>query len=291
MNYFDYLNLWIDTYKKRTLKASTYTNYRHQFAHLTPLFAQKTAEITVFDCQAVINTMIDKGLSLSAVKHVITILRQSFNKAVQLGFRSDNPALFLEYQRSASQRVTALNDIEVAQLLKYVGRSFYGSAFLFLLSSGLRAGELIELRYSDFDVKNSIFTVSRSNYRGHITTTKTIAGERVIPLNSALVRLIDCKRSDNGLVFTNTAGGPIDYGCFLKAWHRLQVICGYQTRYGLHAFRHTFATRLLRLGVDPKTISELLGHSDVRVTLNVYCDGDLGLKRSAMTALSEVVRL
>lgn len=285
MLYKDFLQQWLDVYKRRQLKHSTFNNYLYQLKHLQSLFDADTADISIFDCQNVINTMADNGLSLSAIKHVSTILKQSMNKAVQLGIRPDNPAVCLEFPRLGCEKVQSLNDIEIAQLLYYRRECVYSDVFLFLLNSGLRVGEVLELRYTDIDFDDGMIFISRSNYRGEVTEPKTTASNRSLPLNEELRRILHRVRTKKGLVFRNTRGGPIDYGCLLKAWHRLQEICGYRNRYGLHIFRHTFATRLLRNGVDVKTISALLGHSNVTVTLNVYCDSDIGLMRGAMESL------
>lgn len=285
MKYVDFLAQWLETYKKRQLKSSTYTNYCYNLRHLQPLYDKKVQQITAFDVQKIVNAMADKGLSQSTVKHVITLLNQSMNKAIQLGYRADNPALCLDLPRFERERVESLNDIEIAQLLYHRSECIYSDVFLFLLNSGLRVGELLALKYSDINFQDGFINIARSSYRGTVTTPKTSAGRRSIPLNDELRRILRRTRTRKGLIFRNTNGSIIDYGCLLKSWHRLQSVCGYRRRYGLHVFRHTFATRLLRNHVDVKTISALLGHANVNVTLNVYCDADVGLMQSAMESL------
>lgn len=276
MNYGEYFDKWLETYKKRAVKNSTFKNYQENSKHLQPLRSVEIDKLTAFDCQSVINSMVDSNLSTSTIKHTLTLLRQSLEKAVQLGYCLQNPCYHIELPRQARQRVTALSEFEITQLFKYGTNDIYFYAFKFLLYSGLRVGELFALEHEDIDRESGTININKSYYRGELTTTKTDTSSRIIPLTPELDKIIRQNQTKKGLVFRSTKGGYINYGSFLKSWHRLQEKCNLKNRYGLHVLRHTYATALLRGGADVKSIAALLGHSSCQITLDVYCDVDIG---------------
>lgn len=287
MLFGDFMRNWFETYKKRRIKGSTYVAYGYAAKHLLPLCECEISDITVFDVQNIVNSMYDAGLSLSTLKHTVTLARQVFEKAVQLGVVTSNPCLYLELPRYAnSVGVSAMSEFETFQIF---GRAdlncYYSNVFRFLLYSGLRAGELIALTHDDINREGEYISINKSCYNGVVTTTKTVTSIRIIPLTNKLVKILNANKTRAGIVFRNTKGGYINYRSLLKAWHRLQERAGLKESYGLHALRHTYATQLLRSGVDVKCISSLLGHAGVGITLDVYCDVDLRDLRNAVEHL------
>ena len=127
---------------------------------------------------------------------------------------------------------------------------------------------------------------------------KTLLNKQMMYVNSkrvkAIQRLEAGKRvkpwEDSGLVFCTLSGKPMDERNILSAYHRILKAAGLNTR-GLHTLRHTFATRALAKGMDVRTLSEILGHTNVSLTLNLYCHSDLNRKREMMNLMDDVLSM
>lgn len=169
------------------------------------------------------------------------------------------------------------------------GKRIYriGEIIIFLLNVGLRIGEALALEWSDIDFdkkyvkirKNVVFVKvrdeSNSSYNYHIVeqnAPKTKSGNRIVPLNSAALKALKSLYAINGkhkYVFSTSNGNRV-YPRNVDRMFRsvLKKCCIKPT--GVHTLRHTFASRLFAKGVDVKTVSELLGHSEVSITYDTY---------------------
>ncbi len=144
----------------------------------------------------------------------------------------------------------------------------YATLVLFLAVTGLRVGEAVGIKWSDFD--SEILHVQRRIYERREGTTKTEESDRYIPIPSALLERMTALRKDGEWVFQSRNGTPLDPknagNRYLRpAVRKLGIALG-----GWHDFRHTLATQLLKQRHSTKMVSELLGHSDVKTTLEIY---------------------
>lgn len=282
--------LWLEhyllTFKRDKVKDSTLKYYEYRFKSLSPLYDIELSVLSIFDIQNLVNALHSAGLSYSTVKGTYSLLEQSLNKAVSCKLISFNPCIGVELPKKDKHEIDSLSEFEIRQLLVCNSRNFYYPVFLFLLHSGLRAGELIALEWDNIDFKSGVIHICSNYYRGELSTPKTEQGERDIPLTRSLLNLLP-DRSDRrgGLVFRNSFSCRIDYHILLRSWYRQQESANFKNRYGLHALRHTFATNLIHNGADVKTVSLLLGHKDVQTTLNFYCHSSLEEKRKVISLL------
>lgn len=168
--------------------------------------------------------------------------------------------------------------------------------------TGIRLGELCALKWSDFDLEagtmSIIRTVSRirnsrpdgSKTRLYVGTPKSRTSLRKIPLPVFLIRLLEEQypgpAGENRYVLSNKEE-PIDPRAYQRLYKGLLTNVGVKDR-KFHAIRHTFATRALELGVDIKTLSEILGHSSVSITLNIYAHSLMEQKRVAIEKFNEM---
>ena len=167
----------------------------------------------------------------------------------------------------------------------YVHKYWY--VYLLLANTGMRVGELLYLKWENVDLAARTITVEGNRERVRdlesgkfITleqdTAKTAAGTRVVPINETalqvLKELAESRGSTTGHVVLSTKGKPVDGYEITTSFYRLLKRCGVEKkkRHGVHSLRHTFATRLIEQGAPIKIVSELLGHSSVAITLNVY---------------------
>jgi len=170
---------------------------------------------------------------------------------------------------------------------------------LLSLYAGLRIGEVCALEWEDLDLENRLIhvrkTVSRVSGTGGntarsalvIAQPKTIASFRDIPICSWLVPVLkqvhDMQRSS---FVASSRAGFVSPRTFDYRYHKLLRTAGIQT-INYHALRHTFATRCIEAGIDVKTLSELLGHTDASITLNTYVHSSMERKRDQLELLCQ----
>lgn len=168
-------------------------------------------------------------------------------------------------------------------------------AILLCLYAGLRLGELCALRWTDIDFKGKVLTIDRTVQRlavlGHMTKTilletnpKSESSRRTIPLTSELLEILSGFKEEAPYVFGREK--PLDPRTMQYRFKKILKEVGIDDR-TFHALRHTFATNCVENGMDVKTLSELLGHFDVKLTLNRYVHPTMDSKRKQIGALSD----
>ena len=196
-----------------------------------------------------------------------------------------------------------LSIAEVASLLEATKKSRYAPLLRLLVATGLRRGEALALRWSDVDLTNGLLrvrgTLSRANGHLVISEPKTERSRRDVPLSPTTVALLRSVKAsqaaerlkaasiwvETGLVFTTERGTAVDPRNALRAIRTAAKALG-MSGVGLHTLRHSFATHMLAAGVPLHTVSELLGHSSVAVTGDVYGHVSTEGARSAVERLS-----
>lgn len=170
--------------------------------------------------------------------------------------------------------------------------------FLLSLDTGIRLGELCALKDSDFDFQESKLRIRRTairiNHGGYtsleIQMPKTENSEREIPLTAKHISLLKACRSDwnsNDYIFTGKLDRPMDPRTMQYRFRRFLESLNIRTR-GFHTLRHSFATRYIERGGDVKTLSEILGHSNVQTTLQMYVHPSIDMKRRSVELASSV---
>jgi integrase len=172
-------------------------------------------------------------------------------------------------------------DFELLEAARY-NPEWYAMIF-FALRTGLRYGELCELRWYDVDLNNGRVNVRRSCYLGYVTTPKG-GREREIPLSSQTIKLLREHRHLKGeLVFCKEDGSRRRYDGSMNA---LKTLCRRANMRPLswHVLRHTFASHLVMRGAPLKTVQELLGHATIEMTMR-YAHLSPEVKRDAVDLL------
>lgn len=212
-------------------------------------------------------------------------------------------SLIFTIPKQAKNPIQIFNAPQQAKLEGYVCSvdDSYKFGVYLCLYTGLRLGELCALRWSDVDCENSTLSVNRTVLRVKntipnadkktrllINSPKTPSSERVIPLASQLNSYLKSLREQEaavGNVYVLT--GSLDFiepRNYYERYKRYLDCCGLNG-FNFHALRHTFATRCIEAGVDPKVLSEILGHASVRITLDRYVHPSLETKRASMERL------
>jgi integrase len=243
------------------------------------------------------------------VRKIHQVLHGALKQAVknQLVVRNVSEATTLP-KLQQTREVRALTLEEQQKFLKALEGHRLATAFKVLLGTGLRRGELLALTWKDVDLANATLTVRQSLVRvkGQLLfqEPKTKTSKRTIPLPDDLVAELKAHKArqaqekllagpayeDNGLVFANELGQPLDPRSFIRWFYQIRDKAGLPKDVNLHALRHTYATRLLERGVSLKVIQQLLGHSKFDVTADIYSHVAPELQREAVAVLNGLFR-
>ena len=251
-----------------TLKITTANYYQKLLrAHVKPAFGQQQiSAIGRYDVEVFLAEQ-SKKYARNSLRGMRVSLGRVLSWAVACGWLEKNPCSGVKLPQAGKRVVrTVLKPEQVIAIARRLEEP-YSTLVLFMAVTGLRIGEAIGIKWSDFD--GDVLHVCRTIYEGKVGTTKTEDSDRSLPIPKLLLERM---RSLGGQewVFRSRENTPINPGNALKRYLRpvakeLGITLG-----GWHDFRHTLSTGLLRSGVSPKVVSEILGHSDVQITLDVY---------------------
>lgn len=228
-----------------------------------------------------------RGLSAQTVLHVHRTLSQALSHAVRVGVLFRNPAQQVRPPRPPNREIKILTKAEIGLVLDAARNSLLYVPVLVAVTTGVRRGELLGLRWSDIDLNAGTLTVNQSleRIRGKVAfkPPKTTTSRRTITLPATTIEALrqhytaqleerlklGLGRDPRGLVFTRADGEPLDLDTLSKAFGRL-VAETKVTRITLHGLRHTHISHLLMDGMHIKLVSERAGHANVNTTLRLY---------------------
>ncbi len=242
------------------------------------------------------------GLSAQTVVHHHRVLRAALGRAVKWRLLARNPADAVDPPRPNKREMRALDEVETARLLRAAETTRLYVPLLVAVTTGLRRGELLALRWRD--IEGDILRVNQAveQIKGRISfkQPKTSSANRNIALPSITVEALRRHRAqqnkerlmlgldyqDNGFVFCQPDGRVWLPDRFTAAFCRLRAKANIgHVRF--HDLRHTHATQLLRQGIHPKVVSERLGHSTVGITLDTYSHVLPGMQELAVLRFEE----
>ena len=277
----------------------------HQLTKLRPLHIQ---EAYTFWLQGGRRDGEAGGLSVTTVLHHHRVLHLALRQAVRWQLLAVNPADAVQPPRKAQREMSALDEDETAKLLEAaVGSDLY-APILVAVTTGLRRGELLALRWQDVDLERGTLsvnqTIEQTAERGiAFKEPKTAKSRRLISLGSLTVETLRRHRAsqnearlllgnsyvDGGLVFPAPAGSVWNPRTFSSAFYRLTSHSGVP-RMRFHDLRHSHATQLLVAGVHVKVVSERLGHSTAGITLDTYSHVLPGIQEEAAARIDSAIR-
>lgn len=284
----EYLEDWLENVHKSKLRVGTYINYKklikYIVADLGDIWLQK---LTPQQVQAFYAKKLDAKLSSKIVYNMHGVLHLALKNAVRWGLVSRNVCDLVTPPSIVSREVVPLTEEQARLLIKHVRGHHLEVLLATAVVTGMRRGELLALRWSDIDFARSRLLVLHSvNFiegYGYVKgKPKTAAGKRVISLPEFLLDMLKDHRNqqlersktaarweDHDLVFPNLSGSYLHLGHMGEAFRKLLKDAGLPTIH-FHDLRHSAASILLCMGVNVKVIQELLGHSDISITLRTY---------------------
>ena len=278
-------------YKKNTVKKSTYYNYSYSVAkYLYPSFAGKN--ITKIKNYNNFIEELSDTLSPKTVRDIVTKLKEIINFYEEEHNTKINVKK-MSLPKINKKEIQILSNKEKQKLEKYCieQNSLKSLGILICLNTGLRVGEVCALRWENIDFETRRIHVEKTIERIYskeenktiviIDTPKSITSVRTIPINSKLYNIlkqIRGKSKKTDFVLTGSSEHyvePRNYQYHFKEILKRSKV----KKYKFHTLRHTFATNCIEAGMDIKSLSEILGHADVSITLNIYVHSSDKAKR------------
>jgi integrase len=298
------IDLWKED-KKQYVKKSSHSAYMLLIEnHLLPIFGHKV-EVVEVDVQEFVFKKLDEGLSQKTIKDILIVLKM----ILKFGVKNK----FIEYQQFDIQFPTVrenhgievLSKINQKKIMHYVQEhfTFKNLGIYICLSAGIRIGEICALTWEDIDTSTGVIHIRKTIQRIYIVedgdrhtelildTPKTKNSIRDIPMNRDLLKMLKpIKKVMNNsfYVLTNDAK-PTEPRTYRNYYKRLMKELE-MPDLKFHGLRHSFATRCMESNCDYKTVSVILGHSNISTTLNLYVHPNMEQKKKCIDQMFKGLR-
>jgi len=304
----EWLSQWLRDYVSMNTTDRTQESYSYIVeGHLIPSLGKVVlSDLQPQDIQRYYAEKLNKGrtdgkggLSGRSVVYHHRILSKALDYAVKMGVVVRNVANLVEPPRVKKVTMNTLSTEEVTRFLEAAKETDYYVFFATLLYTGLRRGELLALRWRNLDLIKGNLTVVETAYKlGNgdyiIKEPKTAHSRRSVTLSTSLIELFRAYRIDQELlriqlgvslnaddfVFIRPDGSPLNPSAVSLAFRRITHKAGLKD-IRIHDLRHTHATLMLQAGVNPKVVSERLGHASISITLDIYSHVLPGMQEAA----------
>ena len=284
-----FLNTWLQTIQS-TVRPRTYQGYALNVErHLTPDLGHiRLARLTPETIQLLLAKKLAQGLAPQTVRNIHATLRAALRQAERWSVLARNPASLVSPPRVAREELQP-RSVEQAQAFLQAVREDRLSALYYVAMLGLRQGEILGLRWEDLDFAVNTLRVQRTlqRYGGeyHLTEPKTTRSRRTVPLPLPVVDALRAHRTKQyeerlragtmwqgeqwGLVFCREDGAPLSGAVVTHRFQSTLKQAGLP-RQPFHRLRHSAASIMLAQGVPLRTVMEVLGHSEIGTTANIY---------------------
>lgn len=287
----DYLDRWLAEVAKPRLKENTFDGYKwivETYIH-PALGSKRLSDLQSYQVQKFYNDLQKQGLSARTVRYTHSVLSSALKQAVKWRQIFQNPCDLCQLPKQDKTEMKYFAPEDVKIFLETARETKHYSLFLLAIETGLRPGEYLGLQWKDIDLDQQTLSVRRAVKirKGggfYFTEPKTKKSRRSIPLSDSVITALKAHRRDqleesfklgsdyqkNDLVFANEIGGPLLLGNIRRRHFEKIIIAAGLPTIRLYDLRHTTATLLLSAGLNPKVVSERLGHASIVLTLDTY---------------------
>ena len=287
----EWMDLWYEVYAKPRIRESTAVYYKMFIdTHIRPRLGNiKLNQLQTMDVQRLYNELRERGrirkeikdkqpgLSVSYIRGMHNMLKSCLNSAVEERLILRNPVLGCKLPKGEKKEMNVLTQEQLGSYLAAASQRGLLPMFFLELTTGLRKGELVPLLWSDVDTENMTISITKQAYRmkGGMTVQppKTDNSMRRIALSEETMELLKQehdKHPGNPYLFPSPVSGGMYHPDSVVKLHQKILKDAGLGHIRFHDLRHTFATLALQNGIDVKTVSSMLGHSDAGFTLATY---------------------
>ncbi|UYB40607.1 site-specific integrase [Streptomyces sp. Je 1-4] len=303
----EWLPYWLDNVIKPNRKRSTYSKYAmHVRLYLVPLLGTKRLETLGPRHVRVFLADVARKSSPATAKEAHRVLRTALTAATREELVTRNVASLVEAPKVVSRETMPWSLDETLTFLEEARRDPLYAAFVLAIAMGLRRGEVLGLRWSDVDLDGRVIRISNQVQRigGELYQDTTKTGKiRPVPLPLICLAALrwhrlrqaheaekrGTKLDPAGLVFTTRSGRPIEPRNLNRSFSRLTASAGLRP-IRLHDARHGCATLLTAAGVAPRVLMEILGHSQISMTMDVYTHVAQDTQREAISHMDRLLK-
>lgn len=305
--YKNYLDQWFNT-KQNTIGIQTAKVYKDYIKNrIIPALGNFTlSKLSTIQIQSFINNMCEEGLSSSTVKKVYEIIRNSLEHAVDFELIPKNVASKVKLPKANKKEMNVWDEKEVNKFLKVAKADPAYIVFYLALTTGMRQGEILGLRWKDVDFEKGLINIKQTlSHDGKIfiSGAKTKSSLRTINLPLSAIIVLKARKltvskeklslgpiyQDLDLVTCTQHGTPFNPANIRRTFKRIIKFADVpEIRF--HDLRHTHATLLLSKGINVKVISERLGHSNIKVTLDTYSHVLPSMQAEVARKLDEIIK-
>ena len=298
------LELWLERYMKHTIKIRTYNRYKSicELHLIKDLGEYELEELKPNVLQDFLLHKIDGNYSTNTIKGIVSVLKQALRLAITLEFVDKEYCSDLKMSSSEEKEISVFTKKEQQVIesfcLNHKKRNYIG--IVICLYTGIRLGELLALTWEDIDFNSNLLTINKTSYSAKVDgktqiivdKPKTKKSNRVIPIPNQLVKLLRVikKESNSKYVITTRNSGMVGNRSYQRTFKFILKKVNVPYR-NFHSLRHTFATNAIELGMDVKTLAEILGHTNAMITLNRYSHSLLNYKIEMMNKLGKNLNL
>ncbi len=287
-------------YKKISVKNSTYYRYKYIIEKYILSYFKNTNIYQLQKCNfnTYINSLSEK-ISAKTTKDIISIFK-SILKYVQRKYGIDYMLDLMCIPKYEQNEIKVLNNKEKEKLEKYCleSKDLRNIGIAICLNTGMRIGEICALTWKDINLQNKVFIINKSLqrvYKGkkdtlvQINTPKSRKSIRKIPISKKILNILEVVKKENEFTqeeffLTGSKENYIEPRNYQYQFKKCLKKCGI-SNYKFHILRHTFATNCINIGMDIKSLSELLGHSNVNITLDKYVHSSYDIQKKFLERL------
>jgi integrase len=285
-----YLDEWLEQARMR-VRPRTWQRYEQYVRlHAKPSLGRVTlAKLTPEHLTRLYRERLDAGLTPTTVVHLHRMLHSALKTAVRRGLVARNVAELVDPSRAQRREMRTFSASEVRRFRDAAAGDRLEALFVLAVTTGMRQGELLGLRWKDINLDRGYLTVRVALQRLPnndlvLAETKTDSSRRQVQLSQAAVETLRKHKArqaeerlrlgaaweDQDIVFANEVGRPLNpSNVTTRHYHPILAKAGLP-RLRFHDLRHTAATLLLEANINPRVVSEVLGHTDVGITMNLY---------------------
>ncbi|MFD9923951.1 tyrosine-type recombinase/integrase [[Kitasatospora] papulosa] len=303
----EWLPYWLDNVVKPRRKLSTYDKYEaHVRLYLVPMVGGKRLEaLGVADVRRFLVQLENKTTAATA-KESHRVLRTALTAACREELVSRNVASLVEPPRAKSRELSPWSLDETLTFLAAARKDPLYAAFVLAITMGLRRGELVGLRWTDVDLENRVLYVRQQTQRrrgvlydddpkGRRRRAVPLPAMCIAPLRWHRMRQVAAKErageswQEGGHVFVTRTGRPVEPRNVYRSFTRVAESAGLRV-IRLHDARHGCATILTAAGVPPRVVMEILGHSQISITMDVYTHVVQDTQREAISHMDRLLK-